>query len=253
MFLLLFGLFCSGIFLFFFFFFRKFGQPIRLLSNVPEITANIHRNAFALNKIPKNVDVIVIGSGIGGLCAASLLSRQGYKVLVLEQHDVSGGCTHSFMEQGFEFDTGLHYIGGRVGKDSPERRLYDAITNGTLKWNTIDEAYDVCVYGENYEKFPMFKGKKLKEDLLAKFPNERDAIEKYFVFVRQALKASQSYFLLKFLPRFLEYYFGKWLNATFYSWAEKTTREVLLSLTKNEDLIGILTYIYGIAFYLISV
>jgi hypothetical protein len=56
-------------------------------------------------------DAIVIGSGIGGLTTASILARAGKKVLVLEQHDQCGGCCHSFTEKGYEFDTGIHYIG----------------------------------------------------------------------------------------------------------------------------------------------
>ena len=61
---------------------------------------------FKPQKIPEKVDVIVIGSGIGGLSTAVLLGRAGYKVLVLEQHDQAGGCCHTFVDKGFEFDTG---------------------------------------------------------------------------------------------------------------------------------------------------
>ena len=61
---------------------------------------------FKETKIPPNLDAVVIGSGVGGLSAAVLLSRVGKKVLVLEQHDVAGGCCHTFIEKGFEFDTG---------------------------------------------------------------------------------------------------------------------------------------------------
>ena len=41
-------------------------------------------------------DVIVVGSGIGGLSAASLLSKYGYKVKVFESHYLAGGCCHMF-------------------------------------------------------------------------------------------------------------------------------------------------------------
>ena len=61
---------------------------------------------FKETKIPSSLDAVVIGSGVGGLSAAVLLSRVGKKVLVLEQHDVAGGCCHTFIEKGFEFDTG---------------------------------------------------------------------------------------------------------------------------------------------------
>ena len=58
------------------------------------------------DKVPDNLDAIVIGSGIGGLSVAALLSKVGQRVLVLEQHDVAGGCTHTFSDKGWDF---LHY------------------------------------------------------------------------------------------------------------------------------------------------
>lgn len=61
---------------------------------------------FTLEKVPQNLDVIVIGSGIGGLTAGATLAKAGKKVLVLEQHDQAGGCCHTYIEKGFEFDVG---------------------------------------------------------------------------------------------------------------------------------------------------
>jgi len=62
---------------------------------------------FQLSKVPENIDTIVIGSGSGGSTVANLLAQSGQRVLVLEQHSVTGGCTHSFREEGCEWDTGL--------------------------------------------------------------------------------------------------------------------------------------------------
>ena len=56
-------------------------------------------------------DVIVIGSGMGGMTTASMLARLGQKVLVLEQHYVPGGFTHVFSRKGFTWDVGVHAIG----------------------------------------------------------------------------------------------------------------------------------------------
>lgn len=61
---------------------------------------------FSVDKVPQNLDAIVIGSGIGGLTVAATLAKVGKKVLVLEQHDQSGGCCHTYVDKGFEFDVG---------------------------------------------------------------------------------------------------------------------------------------------------
>ncbi len=60
----------------------------------------------------ENFDVIVIGSGIGGLTAAGLLSRYGKRVIVCESHTVAGGAAHNFRRQGFEFDSGPSFYCG---------------------------------------------------------------------------------------------------------------------------------------------
>ena len=57
-------------------------------------------------------DVIVIGSGIGGLTAAGLLAKSGKSVLVLEAHDRPGGYAHGFKRKRYHFDSGVHLISG---------------------------------------------------------------------------------------------------------------------------------------------
>ena len=51
-------------------------------------------------------DLLVVGSGLGGLCAAAMAARHGLEVLVLEAHDRAGGAAHGFERRGFRFESG---------------------------------------------------------------------------------------------------------------------------------------------------
>ena len=72
-------------------------------------------------RLAPDYDALVIGSGMGGLTTAALLSELGWKVCVLEQHYTAGGFTHSYERGGYEWDVGVHYI-GEVGAATLDRK-----------------------------------------------------------------------------------------------------------------------------------
>jgi all-trans-retinol 13,14-reductase len=74
------------------------------------------RGRAAIEAVPSDSDkwdVIVIGSGLGGLTSAAYLAANGLRPLVLEKNQVAGGCSQVFRRAGnrYEFDVGVHYIG----------------------------------------------------------------------------------------------------------------------------------------------
>nr|HPI88278.1 FAD-dependent oxidoreductase [Spirochaetota bacterium] len=57
-------------------------------------------------------DVIVIGAGNGGLTSSAMLAKGGKRVLLIEKHNVPGGCATSFRRGRFEFEVALHQLSG---------------------------------------------------------------------------------------------------------------------------------------------
>jgi phytoene dehydrogenase-like protein len=66
-----------------------------------------------------NCQVIVIGSGIGGLTAAARIARYGKQVLVCESHAIAGVAAHSFARRGFTFDSDPSFYCGLSDPRSP--------------------------------------------------------------------------------------------------------------------------------------
>ncbi|MBD2294473.1 FAD-dependent oxidoreductase [Anabaena sphaerica FACHB-251] len=77
----------------------------------------------------QDIDVLVIGSGIGGLSAAALLARYGKRVIVCESHTIPGGAAHSFKRRGFEFDSGPSFYCGLTASQSlnPLKQILDVL------------------------------------------------------------------------------------------------------------------------------
>jgi hypothetical protein len=63
-------------------------------------------DSTAQRLVKDSVDVLVIGSGIGGLCCAGLCAKSGRDVLVLEAHHQPGGAAHGFQRQGYHLESG---------------------------------------------------------------------------------------------------------------------------------------------------
>ena len=104
-------------------------------------------------ELAESYDAILIGTGIGCLCAGALLSKLGKKVLLLERHYTAGGFTHVFKRKGFEWDVGIHYIGEVQRPNSVLRKLFDYVSDNQLKWDDMGEIYDRIILGNKQYDF----------------------------------------------------------------------------------------------------
>ena len=190
-------------------------------------------------------DAIVIGSGIGGLATAALLSKHAAKkVLVLERHYTAGGYTHSFRRPGYSWDVGVHYIGELQDPMSPLRAAFDHLTGSQLEWAPMPDVYDRIVIGERVFEFPTGR-ERLRARFKDYFPTEVAGIDRYFAAVQSAQKASGLYFAEKAIPRPVARLAGSFLRAPFLRWASQSTLDVLRRFTQNEELIAVLTAQWG--------
>ena len=128
-------------------------------------------------------DVVIIGSGLGGLLCGSLLAREGKRVLVLERQAQPGGCMQSYQRDGFSFDTGLHYIGG-LAEGQPLHRVFSHLGLMQLPWVRLDaDGFDRVTIG--HQTFPLAEGYDRFADTLGEyFPQEREALRKYVELMR---------------------------------------------------------------------
>lgn len=191
-------------------------------------------------------DVIVIGSGIGGLSAAAILSKAGKKVLVLEKHFVVGGYTHVFSRKGYTWDVGLHYVGQVHIQGTLLNKVFRYISDEQLKWAPLNDVYDRAVFGETVYEFPRGR-EKLKAKLKTYFPAAEDqhSIDLYFKLLEEVEHLGISYYIEKIIPDWMARLVGSVLRRKVLKYSDQTTLSVLHGLTKNEKLIGVLTMQYG--------
>lgn len=158
-------------------------------------------------------DIIIIGSGLGGLEVALMMAKEGRKVLVLERQHQAGGCMQSFRRGKLALDTGLHYVGGL----SEGGQLYDAFKSlglMALPWKQMDtDCFEEIYIGGRKFCWPQGK-KRFIAAMKRYFPNEEKGLDLY----------------------------GELLDCTDELWLQKTNAwEYLTSIISNPLLLQVLS------------
>jgi all-trans-retinol 13,14-reductase len=130
-------------------------------------------------------DVIVIGSGMGGMTTATALSRLEHKVLLLEQAQSIGGLTHSFSREGFSWDVGLHYC-GLFGRDQSAGKILDWLSGGTIEFRSVGTVYDTLHFPDGFDISVARPEAAYKMELKDRFPDNAAEIDTYFEAIQSA-------------------------------------------------------------------
>lgn len=126
-------------------------------------------------------DVVIIGSGLGGMVCGTILSKEGKRVCILEKNEQIGGSLQTFRREGVTFDTGVHYIGS-LGKGDTLYKIFNYLgIMERLQAVPMDaEGFDVVLFKNDAQEYAYGMGyEKFKENLGALFPAEMQAIETY--------------------------------------------------------------------------
>lgn len=129
-------------------------------------------------------DIVIIGSGLGGLECGYILSKRGYDVCILEKHSKLGGCLQSYHRERELLDTGFHYVGG-LDKGQPLHTLFDYFGLMDLDWHRLDDnGFDEVILGDR--SYLLHNGyDSFTEHLAESFPHQRENLKKYTALLRQ--------------------------------------------------------------------
>lgn len=124
-------------------------------------------------------DVVIIGSGMGGLACGLILAKEGMRVRIVERNAVPGGCLQSFRRSGCLFDTGIHYVGSlHEGQIMHQYLKYFGVLP-ELRIRMLDpEGFDrIHLGGRIFRHASGFE--RFERTLAADFPHEREGLRAY--------------------------------------------------------------------------
>jgi all-trans-retinol 13,14-reductase len=128
----------------------------------------------------KKFDVLIIGTGMGGLVCGNILAKQGYTVCMVEKNKQLGGCLQIYVRNRVIFDSGVHYIGG-LEKGQNLYQIFKWLgLMDKLKLEKMDSAFDRILLDDEMKEYKFMQGyDAFEEEMIREFPLEEQAIRTY--------------------------------------------------------------------------
>lgn len=144
-------------------------------------------------------DIVIIGSGMGGLVCADILSREGYKICVLEKNKQIGGCLQTYARDKVIFDSSVHYIGGLAeGQNLYQVFKYLGIMDKLKLQKMNESAFDKIIIGNDDKEYVYAQGyENFIQQLLIDFPEEEQALRLYCDAIKEICSKFPMYNLRK--------------------------------------------------------
>lgn len=183
-------------------------------------------------------DAIIIGSGLGGLSCGSYLALNGWKVLVLEKHNVSGGYASSFKRGDFTFDVCLHMLNG-VAKGERMYTLFEWCgVADRIKFKKLNY-FGRVIFPEHDFRLPNNGLKDIVSVLENQFPHEKTGINSLFEEMEKIYE-DQIKFSASSMPLWLKLAFFPLLYRSLFPVVKKTSSQLLDKHINDEKLRAII-------------
>ena len=134
----------------------------------------------------KKFDVLIIGTGMGGLVCGNILAKEGYSVCMVEKNKQLGGCLQIYVRDRVIFDSGVHYIGA-LDKGQNLYQIFKWLgLMDKLKLEQMDLAFDRILLDGDEKEYGIMQGYEAYEDeMIRNFPEEVNAIRNYTKTIRE--------------------------------------------------------------------